>query len=246
MAGTFADMKTDLVSRVVNSHPSTGTFIANAIVDQLLTVQPEATIFMEVSGSFTTTGNQVAYDSATTGFPKSLLRFDRLYYDLGSYTIDLVNTDRAWVLRLQELGAIAYPYQVAWIGGKLNFGPPPADAYTVKWAGMLDATKDKTTGEAINTTGLNADSSAQTNPWFTEGAVVLRNLALAQYYLQSPDQRSDLAANHQQAAAQAITSLRQAQAERLQLGGIYQIPSAFVRRLPESERRQLIFPGVPI
>ena len=31
MAGTFADMKTDLVSRVVNSHPSTGTFIANAI-----------------------------------------------------------------------------------------------------------------------------------------------------------------------------------------------------------------------
>lgn len=241
MAGTFADMKTDLVSRVVNSHPSTGTFIANAIVDQLLTVQPEATIFMEVSGSFTTTGNQVAYDSATTGFPKSLLRFDRLYYDLGSYTIDLVNTDRAWVLRLQELGAIAYPYQVAWIGGKLNFGPPPAGAYTVKWAGMLDATKDTATGNTITSA-----STSDTNPWFTEGAVVLRNLALAQYYLQSPDQRSDLAANHQQAAAQAITSLRQAQAERLQLGGIYQIPSAFVRRLPESERRQLIFPGVPI
>ena len=241
MAGDFTSVKAEIVARVLNSHPATASLIASAMVRQLLTLQPEATTFMEVSGTWSTSANVAAYDAATTGFPKSLLRFERLYYDLGSYTIEIVNTDRSEVRRLQEMGSIAYPYRAAWIGNQLNFGPAPSAAFVIKYDGTLDATKDTTTGVVIDGT-----VGAATNPWFTTGTVAFQHLVLADYYATSPDQRPDLAAAHQQGAALAINSYRQTGAQRLQLGGIYQIPSAFVRNLPASERRQLVFPGAPI
>lgn len=241
MAGDFGSVKTEIVGEVLNTHPLTASLVAAAMVRQLLTVQAEAVTFMEISGSFSTVANQAPYDSATTGFPKSLLRFERLYYDLGSYTIEIVNTDRTEIRRLQELGSISYPYRAAWIGEKLQFGPPPAAAYVVKWDGTLDATKDAGTGLVIDGT-----VSGATNPWLVAGAVAFKHLVKADYYATSPDTRPDLAQTHQEGAALAINRYRQTQAQRLQLGGIYQIPSAFVRNLPASERRQLVFPGAPI
>ncbi len=241
MAGDFQSVQTACVAQVLNSHPSTPGLIALAIVRQLLTLQPEATTFMETSGSWVTSAGVAAYGPTTTGFPKSLLRFERIYYDLGSYTIEIVNTDRTEIRRLQELGAITYPYRAAWIGDRLNFGPPPAGTFVIKYDGTLDATKDLETGDLIDGTVGTAS-----NPWFTTGVVALQHLTLADYFATSPDPRPDLASAHQQGAALAINSYRQTGAQRLQLGGIYQIPSAFVRNMPASERRQLVFPGAPI
>lgn len=241
MAGDFVSVKAACVAQVLNSHPATAALISSAMVRQLLTLQPEATTFMETSGSWSTTAGAAAYGSSTAGFPKSLLRFERLYYDLGSYTIEIVNTDRTEIRRLQELGSVAYPYRAAWIGNQLQFGPPPSGVFVIKYDGTLDATKDSLTGDTIDGT-----VAAATNPWFTTGVIAYQHLVLADYFATSPDQRPDLAAAHQQGAALAINSYRQTGAQRLQLGGIYQIPSAFTRNQPASERRQLVFPGAPI
>lgn len=241
MAGDFQSVLAACQAQVLNSHPTTAGLLTLAMIRQLLTVQPEATTFMETSGSWSTSAGVAAYGPATEGFPKSLLRFERIYYDLGSYSIEIVNTDRTEIRRLQELGPISYPYRAAWIGNQLNFGPPPSGAFVIKYDGTLDATKDSETGDVI-------DGSVGTakNPWFTTGVVAYQHLVLADYFSTSPDPRPDLASAHQQGAALAINSYRQTGAQRLQLGGIYQIPSAYVRNLPASDRRQLVFPGAPI
>src|SRR5689334_7352084 len=90
--GTFSSVLTELVAGVVNSHPSTSSLMAAAMVRQLQNLQPEAIPFMEITGSFTTTANQAAYTSTQCGAP-SLLRFDRLWYDLGNYGRPLVMAD---------------------------------------------------------------------------------------------------------------------------------------------------------
>jgi hypothetical protein len=237
----FATIKTALVGTVLNTHPSTAALMADAMVRSLLALQPEAVSFMEASGSFSTVAGQVAYSSSDAGYPKGLLRFDRLYYDLGSAVIPVWEEDRDEVRRLQELGSVAYPNRAAWIEEKLHFGPAPGAAYTVKWNIVLDATKDTATGAAIT----NA-STTQTNGWFTTGAEALKALALADYYATSPDQRPALAQSWQGMAALAITSIRRTQAQRLRLGGVVQVPSAFRTGLSVSEKRQMLHPGAPL
>lgn len=238
---TFSIIKAELVAEVLNTHPATATHMATVMVRQLLTVQSEAVTFMETYNSFSTVASQAAYDSATTGFPKSLLRFDRLYYDLGSSIIPIYTVERDGLRQLQELSPVSYPTSAAWIGERLEFGPAPLAAYTVKWDGILDATKDTATGDLITTA-----STTETNAWFTKGAVGLKALCLGDYYSTSPDQRPEMAAAQQRAAALAINSYRSTQAQRLQLGGYWQIPSAFTRYPRGGTRREILHPGGPI
>lgn len=155
--GTFASVLTELVAGVVNSHPTTSPLMAAAMVRQLQNLLPEAIPFMETSGSFTTTANQAAYTATQCGAP-SLLRFDRLWYDLGNYARPLVVSDVNSIRQLQEMPSIAYPLRVCWQQEKLQFGPAPAGVYTVKWDAVLDATKDTSTGATITTS-----STTQTN-----------------------------------------------------------------------------------
>jgi len=237
----FSTIKTALTGTVLNTHPSTATLMAGAMVRSLLVLQPEAASFMETSGSFSTVAGQAAYTSATAGYPKGLLRFDRLYYDLGSTTIPIWEEDRDEVRRLQELGSVAYPNRAAWIEEKLQFGPSPGGVYVVKWDAILDATKDTSSGNTITTA-----STTQTNGWFTTGAEALKALALADFYMTSPDQRPDLATAWRESAALAIASIRKTQAQRLRLGGVVQVPSAFRTGLSISEKRQMLHPGAPL
>lgn len=239
--GTFASVLAELVAGVVNSHPSTSTLMAAAMVRQLQNLQPETIPFMETSGTFNTTANQAAYTATQCGAP-SLLRFDRLWYDLGQYARPLVVSDINSIRSLQEMGSIAYPLRVCWQQEKLQFGPAPVGVYPVKWDAILDATKDTLTGALLTTSSV-----GQTNGWLTEGVVPYRHLVWADYFLTSPDQRPDLAASHGQLAATALNRLRTAYAKRQELNATPRTPNAFDQQVGDAGLRiTTLFPGAPV
>jgi len=239
MAGDFTAVKAELLRGVLNTHPNTSSLLADAMVRQLQALQPEAIPFMERSGQFTTIAGRAAYDAGTSGFPKSLLRFDRLYYDLGSTPLYIDVVDIEEVRLYQEQPSLVYPRRACWQGRQLQLGPAPAGAYPVKWDAVLDSTKDARTGRPIT-----ASSTVQSNPWFVEGAVAFKHLAWADYFATSPDQRPDLAEAHRGLAAGQLDRLRKAQAKQKQMNATPRAPNAFdmhVRRI--NERLQTYFPG---
>jgi hypothetical protein len=239
--GTFSSVLSELTAGVVNSHPSTSSLMAAAMVRQLQNLLPETIPFMEITGSFNTVANQAAYTATQCGAP-SLLRFDRLWYDLGQYARPLVISDPNSIRQLQEMPSIDYPLRVCWLDEKLQFGPAPVAIRTVKWDAVLDATKDTATGALITTS-----STTQTNGWLTEGVVPFRHLVWADYFLTSPDQRSDLAANHSQLAATAMNRLRTAYAKRQELNATPRTPNAFDQQLGDAGLRiATLFPGAPV
>jgi hypothetical protein len=244
MAGTFADVLADLVAGVLNTHPSTSSFLAAAMVRQLANLQGESMPFMEpVVGSFTTVANQSTYTSADSGFPKSLLRFDRLYYSIGNYGRPLIVVDIGTIRLLQQQPSIAYPLRVAWHDDKLQFGPAPNAAYVVKFDSILDAQKDTATGALIT-----AADTTTTNAWFTAGATAFKHLVWSDYFSTSPDQRADMAGNHAQLAGTAMTQLRKAQKKRQELNAIAVTPNAFDSQLVDSTSARIanLFPGAPV
>lgn len=218
----FATVKAQLVATVLNSHSSTTALLAAAMVNQLQALQPEIMPFMERSSQFSTVANQAAYDDNTVGFPKGLLRFDRLYYDFGNWQLYLDVVDPDTLRWFQEQPAVAYPRRIAWQEEKLQFGPAPADVYVVKWDITLDSKKDAATGDEITTA-----STTQTNPWFTEGVVPFKHLALADYYMTSPDPRPDLAQNQTALAQSQLGRLRSAQKKRQMMNATPMVPNAF-------------------
>lgn len=242
MAGTFADVKTALVAGVLNSHPSTAGFIASAMVRQLGNLQPEVIPFMEITGAFNTVAAQATYSSAVAGFPKSLLRFDRLWYDLGNYARPLIISDPGTIRLLQEQNPIAYPLRVAWLDELLQFGPAPVAIYPVKWDGVLDATKDSATGNTIT----NA-STTDTNPWLTLGVTPFMHLVWSDYYSTSPDTRPDMAQNHSNLAGVAMNRLRTAYKKRQAVNALAVTPNAFDSSTEGSSARiSRLFPGAPV
>lgn len=244
MAGTFADVLADLMAGVLNTHPSTSSFLAAAMVRQLANLQAESMPFMEVpSASFTTVANQAAYTSAAAGFPKSLLRFDRLYYSIGNYGRPLVVVDIGTIRLLQQQPSVAYPLRVAWHDDKLQFGPAPAAAYVVKFDSLLDAQKDTASGNLIT-----AADTTTTNPWFTTGVVPFKHLVWADYFSTSPDQRPDLSSSHTSLAGAAMAQLRKAQKKRQELNAIAVTPNAFDSQLVDSTSARIanLWPGAPV
>jgi len=244
MPGTFAEVRDELVAGVLNSHPSTSSLIAAAMVRQLANLQPEAVPFMEVTGSFSTGAGVNSYTSTTAGFPKSLLRFDRLWYDMGQSARFLEIVDADTIRYLQEQSSQAYPTRVTWYEEKLQFGPAPSAVYVVKWAAILDSTKNTADGAAITAT---TGASTQTNAWLTTGVVPFKHLVWADYYMTSPDQRPDLAASHGNLASVALERLHEAARKRQEMNTVLVTPNAFDGyRGASSARIQAIFPGAPI
>jgi hypothetical protein len=244
MAGTFADVLADLVAGVQNTHPSTSSFLAAAMVRQLANLQAESMPFMEPAGaSFSTVANQATYTSAAAGFPKSLLRFDRLYYDLGSYARPLIVVDIGTIRLLQEQPSIAYPLRIAWHDDKLQFGPAPNAVYVVRFDSILDSQKDTATGNLITTA-----STTDTNPWFTTGVVPFKHLVWADYFTTSPDQRPDMASGHTALAGAAMTQLRKAQKKRQEMNTIAVTPNAFDSQFVDSTAARIarLFPGARV
>jgi hypothetical protein len=245
MADDFQSVAADLVVGVLNSHPNTTTLMKAALVRQLANLKPEIVPWMEVSGSFATVANQAAYSAADTGFPKSLLRFERLGYDMGAYRRPLEVTDMETIRAVQEGASSAFPYLAAWYEEKLQLAPPPAGAYTIKWDAVLDCTKDTASGAL-----LTVASTTQTNAWFLLPQVsVLKHLTWADYYLTSPDQRADLGQAHQSFASQALARAREAGTKREGLNAIAVTPNAFTRAVSGrqgSNRLSVLFPGAPV
>lgn len=242
MADDFAALLDDadgLVAGVLNTHPSTRPLLAAAVVRQLANLQPEIVPFMEKSGSFLTANGVAAYGYGDADFPKGLLRFERLYYDLGATIRPIDVVDPGTVRAYQERPAQAYPTCVCWYEERLQFGPAPAGAYTVKWDVIRDATKDAASGVTITV----ADEDA-TNPWFTAGKVALKHLVWADYFMTSPDQRQEMAAAHGNLAQVAIGRLREAGRKRQEMNAPLVTPNAFdlYATYPPS-RLQTIFPG---
>jgi hypothetical protein len=250
MAGKFGDVLTDLVTGVVNNHPNTPILLGAAMVRQLANLQAESIPFMEVpQGSFTTVANQATYTSADAGFPKSLLRFDRLYYSIGNYGRPLIVVDIGTIRLLQQQPAVAYPLRVAWHDDKLQFGPAPNAAYVVKFDSILDAQKDTASGALmIDTDGAAGPNTGPSNPWFTTGVVAFKHLVWADYFSTSPDQRAELAASHTNLAATAMSQLRKAQKKRQELNAISVVPNAFDSQLVDSTAARIanLFPGAPV
>lgn len=245
MAGDFGAVRDELVAGVLNTHPNTATLIAAAMVRQLQALQPEVVPFMELSGSFATVASQATYTSAVTGFPKSLLRFERLWFDLGSYARFLEVVDPETIRYLQEQPSQAYPTRVCWYEEKLQFGPAPAAIYTVKWNAILDATKNTSDGAAI--TAVASGASTQTNGWFTTGVVAFKHLVWADYFMTSPDQRPDLAESHGNLASLQLDRLHKAGKLRQELNATMVTPNAFDSYRGSGEARlTTLFPGAPV
>lgn len=242
---TFATVAAEIVAGVLNSHPNTTTHVKAAMVRQLLALQAEQAPFMERSGSFSTIANQAAYTGADAGFPEGLLTFQRLYYDMGSYARPIEPTDVMTIRRLQETPAVSYPFRACWWQERLQFGPAPAGVYVVKWDIVLDSTKDETTGALITEA-----STTQTNPWLDlPQLTVFKHLVWSDYFAVSPDQRPELAASHQQAAATQLARLREAGKTRQGMSAVAVIPSAWGNYSPEERRTagvSLFFPGAPV
>lgn len=246
MPDDFAALLDDsdgLVAGVLNSHPATRSLLAAAVVRQLSNLQAEVIPFMEKSGSFTTVAGRQNYaPGEDVGFPKGLLRFERLYYDLGATARFLEVVDPDTIRYLQEGPAQAYPTRVCWYEERLQFGPAPAGAYPVRWDITLDATRGTASGLVIGV----ADT-AETNPWFTTGKVALKHLTWADYFLTSPDQRPDLAGSHGNLAQIALERLREAGRKRQEMNTLLVTPNAFDNyRGSSSARIQALFPGAPI
>lgn len=238
----FQTVAAELLAGVLNTHPNTSAFLKAAMVRQLANLQSEVMPFMEVAGSFSTVASQATYTSAVAGFPKSLLRFDRLWYDLGSYARPLEVVDIDTIRYLQEQPAQAHPLRVCWQEEKLQFGPAPAGIYVVKWDAILDAQKDVATG-----TILTVADTTKTNPWFTTGVVPFRHLVWADYFLTSPDQRPDLAQSHTSLASVALTRLREAGRKRQQMWSTGRVPNAFDGYSGDTSLRiSSLFPGAPV
>ena len=239
----FSTIAAEVVAGVLNSHPNTSALVKAAMVRQLLSLQAEKAPFMEKSGSFNTVANQAAYTYASTGMPKGILSFERLWYDQGQYARPLEVVDMGTIRMLQEHPSASYPFRVAWWEEGLQFGPAPVDVYAVKWDIILDATKDTTTG-----TVLTVADTTKTNAWFlAPQSSVLKHLTWADYFSTSPDQRPDLAASHQQLATVALTRLREANAKRQQMSGLLVQPSSwdgYDRSV--STRVSTLFPGAPV
>lgn len=241
----FQTVAAELVAGVLNTHPSTATLMKAAMVRQLDLLQPEIVPFMEVSDSFSTAAGTMVYTSATTGFPKSLLRFERLWYDLGSSVRWLTPTDPGTVRALQEQPSQAYPPWVCWFEEKLQFGPAPAGIYVVKWDGILDSRKNTADGALITTA-----STIQTNGWLSDGLTAFRHLCWGDYYATSPDQRPDLAQAHVGQANVALGRLREAGKTRQEMNGTMVTPSAWddysLRQGSGYSRISALFPGAPV
>jgi hypothetical protein len=242
--GDFATIAAELVAGVLNTHPSTAGLVKAAMVRQLLNLQPEIAPFMERSGSFATVAGQAAYPSAVPG---GLLRFERLWYDLGNYRRPIEVADMDTIRGLQEHPAAEYPFRAAWWEERLQFGPAPAGVYSVKWDIILDATKDTPTG-----TILTAASTTETNPWFLLPQVAaFKHLVWADYFMTSPDQRPEMAQSHQGLAQLAITRLREAGQKRQAMNSIAIVPNAYDRFAggpgsPRDARVSSLFPGAPV
>lgn len=233
------DATDGLVAGVLNSHPSTRSLLAAAVVRQLSNLAPEIIPFMEKSGSFLTVLDKASYGHGDAGFPKGLLRFERLFYDLGTTIRPIDPVDPDTVRAYQERPSQAYPSRACWYEERLQFGPAPAGAYTVKWDVILDATKDSVSGTTITVT-----DGAATNPWFTTGKVALRHLAWADYFMTSPDQRPEMASAHGNSAQIALERLREAGKKRQAMNAVVCTPNAFDNyRASPSARLQTIFPG---
>ena len=246
---TFAEVKASLLEDVLNTHPSTSTRMAKAMVRTLHALQSEVVPFMEASGSFATQNGIASYSWQTPGmadsFPRNLLRFDRLYYDLGASPKGLVVVDIEEIRFFQESPTAAYPQRVAWFEGALQFGPAPAGAYTVKWDGYRDSTLDAGTGEPITAT-----ATQETNPWLSVGEVAYKHLVLSDYYRSDPAAtRPDLAQANADLASYQLNSLRAAQKKKSDMGTTARIPNAFSAGLyPEESvsRVALLHPGAPV
>ena len=243
---TFAEVKADLLAEVLNSHSSTEGKLAKAMVRTLQSLQPEAVPFMEVSGSFTTQNGVASYSHQTgaANFPRNLLAFERLWYDLGASPQWLFVVGIEEVRWFQEQPAVAYPVRVAWYEKQLHFGPAPAGSYAVKWDGFRDSTLDMD-GEAITDT-----STTASNPWLNEGLVCFKHLALADYYMTDPaSARPDMASNHAQLGQMQLTRLREAQKRRRDVGSSPQVPNAFSAYLYPDDRAariSILHPGAPV
>lgn len=242
---TFATVAAEIVAGVLNNHPNTTAHVKAAMVRQLLALQAEQAPFMEVPIAFSTIANQAAYSGADAGFPDGLLTFQRLYYDMGSYLKPIEAASMDLIRRLQETPATTYPWRAAWWQEKLQFGPAPSGIFAVKGDIILDSTKDAATGALITTA-----STTQTNPWFELPQVtVFQHLVWSDYFATSPDQRPELAASHQQAAATQLARLREAGKTRQGLAAVAVIPSAWGSYSPEDRRVagvSLFFPGAPV
>lgn len=242
MPDDFAALLDDadgLVAGVLNTHPSTRSHLAAAVVRQLGNLQAEIIPFMEKSGSFSTVANTASYGHGDLGFPRGLLRFERLYYDLGNTTRPLEPVDPDTIRAWQERPAQTYPTRVCWYEERLQFGPAPAGAYVVKWDATLDATKDAGSGATIS-----VDDEDATNPWFTTGKVALKHLVWADYFMTSPDQRPEMASAHGNSAQVALERLRETGKKRQGMNTPVRTPNAFdLYGGTPSARLQAIFPG---
>lgn len=241
----FNTIAVELVSGVLNSHPNTSALIKAAMVRQLGNLLPEIVPFMERSGSFTTLPGKGSYAPGDAGFPAGLLRFERLWFDMGNYRRPIELADMETIRALQEHPASECPFRVAWWEDRLQFGPAPNGAYTVKWDVTLDATKDTATGALLTTA-----STTETNAWFLLPQVTtFKHLVWGDYFLTSPDQRPDLAQSHQALAQVALERLREAGRKRQNVGGQTLVtPNAFdaYGSGSRSTRVSTLFPGAPV
>lgn len=243
MPGDFKAVRDELVALVLNSHPSTSSSIAAAMVRQLAALEPERVPFMEKSGSFSTLAGRAAY-GGSDGLLPGLHSFERLYYDLGSTILPIDPVDELTLRYFQEQPAQAYPPRACWLEGKLQFGPSPAGAYTVKWDGFLSSRLDAATGETI-TAETTDENLHRTNPWFSAGAVTLGHLVLADYYSNDPaSARQDLAQTNGGFATSQLAQLRKAHQQKKDMGSVAVVPNAFDRYSSWGSRRiQTLFPG---
>jgi hypothetical protein len=238
----FQTVAAEIVAGVLNTHPTTTALVKAAMVRQLQNLSSEVINFMEVSGSFSTVANQAAYSGADAGYPDSLLRFDRLWYDLGNYARPLEVIDIFTIRALQEHGSAVHPTRICWYEEKLQFGPAPAGVYTVKYNAVLDARRNTADGALITTA-----STTQTNAWFTTGVVPFRHLVWADFFMTSPDTRPDMAENHTRMAGVALSRLREAGRKKQEMNGVVTVPSAFDHYSGSgSGRISLLFPGAPV
>ena len=130
---TFSEFVTDLYGEVRNKHADTLPYLKKATVRQLREMSRIRTLFMEEAGvPFDTVANLATYGGDTPGFPPNILAIERIYYELGSSSVEIP---------LRSLGDVrydaettttdGYPYLAAWAARKLILAPTPSGVVTL-------------------------------------------------------------------------------------------------------------------
>lgn len=211
----YQTLVSDLYGEVDNKNTRVQPFIQRAIVRQLRRLSPIRTLFMEATDTFTTVDGQSEYDSSDETFLGTIQEIDAMWVETGSGT-GLVRDPVVNVpLRSARWDTYAgrtsgQPRAWAWHHDKLIFAPLVSGEHVVKLDYFQDSTRDAATGDLITTT-----STSQSNSWFTDGDLVLRNFVLQEYH-RSISKDYQLA---QACGANAADGLRSLQREYLQAKG---------------------------